>query len=210
MKKNLVPLLAISLVVALITTAIFYGLVTAKMTRSVEAKANRTGEQPSDPRFQAAVELGVPQGMRAVSVQVADSSGVIAALKPGHRVDVQAVYSPPQNQFEVELKTVLQNIEVWRVNPSPEPMPGRHPLPVVTLLVTPADADILALADAGARLRLALRNPGDPAQTERVSMGIRSLMRRPARAAAAAAKRQTDPALPTPITRQPSQTPGQY
>lgn len=35
--------------------------------------------------------LGIPDGMRAVSLQVQDSSGVIAMLKPGHRVDVQVV-----------------------------------------------------------------------------------------------------------------------
>ena len=32
--------------------------------------------------------LGVPSGMRAISAQVSDSSGVLAMLKPGHRVEI--------------------------------------------------------------------------------------------------------------------------
>jgi Flp pilus assembly protein CpaB len=180
MKKNLVPLLGIAFVVALIATAIFYGLVSAKMTRSVQAKEERAEPAP-DPLFQAAVELGVPSGMRAVSVRVADSSGLIEVLKPGHRVDVQAVYQRSDRPNDVELKTVLQNIEVWRVLPQPESSSGRHPLPVVTLLVTPSDADVLAVADAGASIRFALRNPGDAESVERNSVTMQRLLRVPPR-----------------------------
>ena len=129
MKKNLVPLLAISVVVALITTAIFYALISAKMTGSVQAGTGRSGAPPPDPRLQAAAELGVPSGMRAVSVQVADSSGVLSVLKPGHRVDVQAVHTRSQNQFDVELKTVLQNLEVLAELGQ---LRAKHPEPTTT------------------------------------------------------------------------------
>ena len=38
---------------------------------------------------------------------------------------------------------------------------------MVTLLANPADADILAAADAGARVRLTLRNPLDDSTRQR-------------------------------------------
>ncbi|MCC6536613.1 MAG: Flp pilus assembly protein CpaB [Bryobacterales bacterium] len=105
--------------------------------------------------------LGIPAGMRAISVQVHDSSGVVALLKPGHRVDVQAVYTRSGASVDAELRTVLENVEVLRINAAPEPAPGRPALPVATLLVTPSDADLVGLADAIARVRLVLRNPLD-------------------------------------------------
>ena len=174
MKKNLVPLVGIAFVVAVISTAIFYSLISSQMTGSrVEATTGHPLRSPAKPP----ADQGVPSGMRAVSVQVADSSGVLAMLQPTGRVDVQAVYT--RGGGEVELRTVLQNIEVLKVNPEPQPSPGRPPLPVVTLLAIPADADTLALADSAARIRLALRNSQDLEKTPRTGLGIAALMRAP-------------------------------
>jgi Flp pilus assembly protein CpaB len=121
--------------------------------------------------------LGIPSGMRAVSVQVSDSSGVVALLKPGLRVDVQAVYSRSGANQDAEIRTVLENIEVLKINPAAEPAPGRPALPVATLLVTPAEADTVGLADAVARVRLVLRNPLDQDKVQRSTIGVAGLMR---------------------------------
>jgi pilus assembly protein CpaB len=121
--------------------------------------------------------LGIPTGMRAVSVQVSDSSGVAALLKPGLRVDVQAVYSRSGANQDAEIRTVLENIEVLKINPLAELAPGRPALPVATLLVTPADADTVGLADAIARVRLVLRNPLDQDKVQRSTIGVAGLMR---------------------------------
>jgi Flp pilus assembly protein CpaB len=121
--------------------------------------------------------LGIPAGMRAISVQVHDSSGVVALLRPGLRVDVQAVYSRTGANQDAEIRTVLENIEILKVNPTPEPAPGRPALPVATLLVSPADADTVGLADSVARVRLVLRNPLDPDRVPRNTMGVAGLMR---------------------------------
>ena len=121
--------------------------------------------------------LGIPTGMRAVSVQVHDSSGIVALLKSGHRVDVQAVYTRSGANQDAELRTVLENIEVLKLNPLPEPAPGRSALPVATLLVTPAEADVVGLADAVARVRLVLRNPLDQEKLPRQSLAAAGLMR---------------------------------
>ena len=176
MKKNLVPLLGIAFVVAILSTAIFYGLVASKMTQ-VQAKAVPLSSSPPASDATPGFSAPVPPGMRAVSVQVADSSGVLALLKPGQRVDIQAVYNRTGNPAEAELKTVLQNIEVLTAGSTPEASPGRHTLPVVTFLTTPAESDVLALADSAARIRLALRNPEDQEKTTRSGLTIASLVR---------------------------------
>jgi len=105
--------------------------------------------------------LGIAAGMRAVSVHVVDSSGVVAMLRPGHRVDVQVVAAPNRdNQQDVRLQTVLQRMEVLAVSPQAENS-GRSAGQVITLLATPAEADMLGLADSLARIRVTLRNPMD-------------------------------------------------
>ena len=54
------------------------------------------GEPLTEPRLAAkdGTGIGVPEGMRAVSVHVSDSSGVVALLKPGYKVDVQMFERP--------------------------------------------------------------------------------------------------------------------
>jgi pilus assembly protein CpaB len=95
----------------------------------------------------------IPAGMRAVSIHVTDSSGVVAMLHPGYKVDVQVLSEA--NRGDVALRTALQNIEVLTVS---APDGGK---PVVNLVVTPDDAELLGLADSAARVRLVLRNPTD-------------------------------------------------
>ena len=100
---------------------------------------------------------GVPAGMRAVSIRVSESTGVVSLLRTGNKVDVQAV---SERNGSVELRTILQNVEVLSVSPQPEGA-GNRAVPVVTVLTRAQDTDIIALADSGARVRLALRNPLD-------------------------------------------------
>jgi Flp pilus assembly protein CpaB len=88
---------------------------------------------------------GVPEGLRAVSVHVSDSTGVLGLLRAGQKVDVQ----------------VVEDLMVLSVNPQVEQSSQGQNLPVVTLLAKASEADILATADSGARVRLTLRNPLD-------------------------------------------------
>jgi len=110
----------------------------------------------------AGAGLGIPAGMRAVSIHVVDSTGVVAMLRPGHKIDVQVVATPGRNQADdLRLRTMLQHIEVLSVNAQAELSSGRHNGQILTLLATPAEADLLGLADSMARLRVTLRNPLD-------------------------------------------------
>ncbi|MBZ5635501.1 MAG: Flp pilus assembly protein CpaB [Acidobacteriia bacterium] len=120
---------------------------------------------------------GVPAGMRAVSVHVSDSSGVLTQLAPGQKVDVQVLITRKTGNAEPELRTILEGVRVLSVSPQPEPSSQGSNLPAVTLLTNPADADVLALADSGARVRLALRNPLDDATRPRTALTFDSILR---------------------------------
>lgn len=120
---------------------------------------------------------GVPAGMRAVSVHVSDSNPVLALLGPGQKVDVQVVAAHRSGNAEPELRTILENVAVLSVNPQPDANSQGFNLPTVTLLTNPADADVLALADSGARVRLALRNPLDTAMRPRTALTLEGMLR---------------------------------
>jgi Flp pilus assembly protein CpaB len=101
---------------------------------------------------------GVPEGMRAVSIHVTDSNGVLGMLRAGQKVDVQIVLG--KSGGEITERTALEDLQVLSVS-APEGTSQGSILPGVTLLAGPAQADILAAADSGARVRLTLRNPLD-------------------------------------------------
>ena len=120
---------------------------------------------------------GVPAGMRAVSVHVTDSSGVLALLRAGQKVDVQVVVGRGTKPADTSVRTALEDLKVLSVIPTPEQDSQGQALPVVTLLAAPADADILAAADSGARVRLTLRNPLDGDTRARAPLGLDAVMR---------------------------------
>ncbi len=158
MKKNVIPLVIIAMVVAVLSTGVFYGLVVSRMDGSAPA-APPAVEEPVKPKVKE-----IPLGLRAVTVHVADSGSVVKLLKAGDRVDVQQViHRQAAGQMVVEARTILENVVVYDipevVNPN---MQGRT---VMTLLSTPGEAEKLAAADAGSRVRVVLRNPKDEAVT---------------------------------------------
>jgi Flp pilus assembly protein CpaB len=119
---------------------------------------------------------GVPVGMRAVSIHLTDSSGVLSLLRGGQRVDVQVVTARGTKPDETEVRTALENLAVLSVTLQPEQSSQGPDLPVVTLLAKPADVDVLAAADSGGRVRLSLRNPLDQATHNRTSVSLGSVI----------------------------------
>ena len=213
-KNNLLKLLGIALVVAIVSTGIFYGLFVNKLSSNtgsgkmvvVAARPLKPGTilQATDVKlmpwagaqlpkggFESASEVagntvfdpiaedepvfasrlasgaggaasGVPEGMRAVSVHVTDSTGVMELLRWGQKVDVQVVVGRGNGEkVETAVRTALEDLQVLSVHSQVEQGSQGQNLPVVTLLAKPADADVLAAADSGARVRLTLRNPLD-------------------------------------------------
>jgi pilus assembly protein CpaB len=119
---------------------------------------------------------GVPSGMRAVSVHVTDSTGVLALLRSGQKVDVQVV-TGRGDKGDTVVRTALEGLKVLSVTAQNELSSQGASLPVVTLLANPHEADVLALADSGARVRLALRNPLDDETRSRSPLGLPGVMR---------------------------------
>lgn len=128
---------------------------------------------------------GVPVGFRAVSVHLTDSTGVLALLRGGQKVDVQVVVGRGTKPDDTEVRTALENLTVLSVTPQAEQSSQGHNLPVVTLLAKPTEADVLALADSGGRVRLILRNPLDEGTRSRGSLSLNAVMRGGARGDAA-------------------------
>ena len=56
---------------------------------------------------QSAAGAGVPSGMRAVSVHVTDSTGVLALLRAGQKVDVQVVVARTQSGGDTAVRTEI-------------------------------------------------------------------------------------------------------
>jgi pilus assembly protein CpaB len=116
----------------------------------------------------------IPPGMRAVSVRVNEVIGVAGYVLPGARVDVVATATPTQSQADVTSKVVLSNVQVLTAGTRMEQnREDGKPLQVtvVTLLVTPEQAERLTLASTEGKIQLALRNPLDSGAP--VTPGIR-------------------------------------
>ncbi len=104
----------------------------------------------------------IPVGMRAVTVRVNDVVGVAGFVLPGMRVDVLITGDPPGTSQRIT-RTVLQNILVLSAGKTMQTDATGKPVdaPSVTVLVTPAQAEVLTLAGNTGRIQLVLRNGGD-------------------------------------------------
>ena len=103
----------------------------------------------------------IPPGMRAVSVRVNDVVSVAGFVQPGTRVDVLATGGQGGNDRQTT--TVLENVAVIAVGKSLDRNASAdgQTAPVITLLVSPDDAQKLALVSQEGRIQLSLRNPLD-------------------------------------------------
>ena len=106
----------------------------------------------------------VPTGMRAMSVRVNDVIGVSGFVLPEARVDVLVTGLPRGQESDGQMtKTILGNVRVISAGENLEPDASGKPqrVTVVTLLVTPHQAELLTLAGSQGRLQLVLRNSRD-------------------------------------------------
>ncbi len=106
----------------------------------------------------------IPVGMRAVSVRVNEVVGVAGFVLPGMHVDVLVTGRPPGGGGEFTMTTTaLQDITVLSAGQTVQADPRGQAInaPVVTLLVTPEQAETLTLAGNEAKIQLVLRNGSD-------------------------------------------------
>jgi pilus assembly protein CpaB len=125
----------------------------------------------------------IPEGMRAMSVRTNEVIGVAGFVVPGTRVDVVVTVKLP-NQQDTISRVVLSNVQVLTAGTRYDQEKAKEdgkPIPtsVVTLLLTPEDAERLTLASNEGQIMLTLRNPMDVAPTETQGVRMGSLMGAP-------------------------------
>jgi pilus assembly protein CpaB len=110
----------------------------------------------------------IPKGMRAVSVRVNEVVAVAGFVVPGTRVDVLLTGAPTGGTGEPQTTTVLENVAVVASGQKLERNAAGEPqtAPVITLLVSPEDAQKLTLSSSEGRIQLSLRNPLDTDQAK--------------------------------------------
>jgi pilus assembly protein CpaB len=147
--------------------------------------------------------LVIPPGMRAMSVQVDEVSDIAGFVLPHARVDVLAALSSSDNGQKAISKIVLENVEVLAVAQEMEEEKDQPKLvKVVTLLVKPDEAELLALASREGVLRLAMRNYNDQKLVQTAGADLNHLLSAYSPAAPPAprkAKAAVHP-MPVPIT----------
>lgn len=109
----------------------------------------------------------IPTGMRALTVAVDQVIAVAGFVTPQTRVDVILIMRPP-GQTETRSQVILQNIQALAANQQITETESGEPVisNFVTVLVTPEQAEKLALAESQGRIRMTLRNSLDLDQAE--------------------------------------------
>jgi pilus assembly protein CpaB len=114
----------------------------------------------------AGLPATIPPGMRGLSVAVNDVIGVAGFVTPGTKVDVLvtgAVMDANGRTGATITRTILENITVLAAGQKIQQDRDGKPetVPVITLLVSPEHAAILAMASSQGKIQLALRNTAD-------------------------------------------------
>lgn len=114
----------------------------------------------------------VPVGMRAITIEVNEYSGLAGLLQPGCHVDIISTIGDGSATGQIA-RTIVQNVTVTAVGQRTSPRPaadgdaskstGTPPEPTrsITVLATPSQAESIELACATGRPRLVLRSGRD-------------------------------------------------
>jgi pilus assembly protein CpaB len=127
----------------------------------------------------AGLPPSIPPGMRAMSVKVDEVIGVAGFVVPGTRVDLVVTLRGSGQAQESMSRTVASNVLVLTAGTKLDQEQAKdgkpQPSTVVTLAVSPSDAERVALASSEGKISLALRNPLDVAPTETAGVHVAAL-----------------------------------
>ena len=142
----------------------------------------------------------IATGMRAIAVKVNEVISVAGFVVPGTRVDVLTIIA--KKDEEPMSRVVVSNVQVLAANTRYDQEEAKEGQAirstVVTLMVSPLDAERIALAQAEGQLMLTLRNPLDVNPTESAGVSKNALFGAPAPAPAKAASRRVAAPEPPP------------
>ena len=153
-----------------VTSAVSRGLLTAVLENEpiTVNKLSSTGASGLSP--------AIPRGMRAMSVKVNDVIGVAGFVVPGTRVDVVVTIRRTSDSMT---RTAASNVQVLTAGtrqdqgkPESDTKKTTNQSTVVTLIVSPQDAERIALAQSEGEIMLMLRNPLDTEPT--MTPGVRT------------------------------------
>ncbi len=118
----------------------------------------------------------IPQGMRAIALRSDQVVGVDGFMMPGTRVDVLVTYHQDGSSQPITA-TVLENVEVLAAGHQTQPDPTGKPadVDVVTLLLSPQDAEKAVLAAAQGNIHFVLRNGRDDLNAKTMPMDVGEL-----------------------------------
>jgi pilus assembly protein CpaB len=118
----------------------------------------------------------IPSGMRAIALKSDEVVGVAGFLMPGTHVDVLVTYRDDAHPEPVTA-TVLQDTEVLAAGHQVQPDPSGKPVSVdvVTLLLSPEDAEKAVLASEKGTIHFVLRNGGDHGQAGATPVALAQL-----------------------------------
>jgi pilus assembly protein CpaB len=129
----------------------------------------------------AGLSAVIPEGYRAMTVKVDDVVGISGFIQPGSLVDVVVTIDPEERAGMQDpiSKIVLQNIKVLANGQNidkPENQREANSVKAVTLLVTPEQAEKLALAASEGKLQLVMRNQIDQGDEQTQGVDKRELI----------------------------------
>jgi pilus assembly protein CpaB len=111
------------------------------------------------------LQAAVPSGMRAVTVDVNEVTGVAGYLVAGCHVDLIQTVRDEKTGMPTA-RTLAQNVKITAVGMKHNPQDGDGGGHSVTLLVTPSQAELIELACSVGRPRFALRGGNDLAMVD--------------------------------------------
>jgi pilus assembly protein CpaB len=119
----------------------------------------------------------IDEGMRALSIPVDQIVGVAGFVLPSSRVDVLLTLQGAQNN-EPTTRIIMQNVKALAAGQTIQQDKEGKPLAVgvVTFLVSPEQAETLALASQQGRIQLALRNTMDTSATRTAGTRVSALL----------------------------------
>src|SRR5512141_1831083 len=109
------------------------------------------------------LEIKIPPGQRAMAVRINDVAGISGLIQPGSRVDVLVTIKEDNSTKQIA-KLFMSNMQVLSVGTEVQRDAAGKPInaTTVTLGVTPAEAERLAIAMNTGAIQLVLRGYGDP------------------------------------------------
>jgi pilus assembly protein CpaB len=136
----------------------------------------------AEPGSGGGLPIRIPEGMRAMSIPVDQVVGVAGFVISGTRVDILLTIQPP-GQTETTTQIILQNLTVLSAGQVYQRDERGEPITVnvVTLMVTPQQAERLSLATSQGRIQLALRNMLDIEDATTTGVRTSALLNSPAR-----------------------------